>query len=198
MFTTQTRTIGIFAAMAVLMAATRFNHFGSAVSVPDASCAVFFLGGLYLARSAGAAIAVFAALLLEAGLIDYYATSVQGISDWCLSPAYWFLIPTYGSLWLAGRWAGLRNTDKDRTPDSARLAVLGATAWAACSFAFVLSNVTFYFYSGYFAGMGAAEYATRVAQYYIPYVLAALLYISCAVAVRMAAAIVGRHRAHTH
>ena len=48
--------------------------------------------------------AAFSALIIEAGLIDYYATSVQGISDWCMSPAYWFLIPTYGSLWLVGRW----------------------------------------------------------------------------------------------
>lgn len=42
----QTRSIAIFAALAALMAATRFNHFGSAASLPDASYAVFFLGWL--------------------------------------------------------------------------------------------------------------------------------------------------------
>ena len=46
----QTRSIAIFISLAALMAATRFNHFGSAVSLPDASYAVFFLCGLYLAR----------------------------------------------------------------------------------------------------------------------------------------------------
>ena len=55
----QTRLIAIFAALAALMAATRFNHFGSAVSLPDASYAVFFLGGLYLAGFTRASAAAF-------------------------------------------------------------------------------------------------------------------------------------------
>jgi len=110
-----TKTIAIFAALAALMAATRFNHFGSAVSLPDASYAVFFLGGLYLTRSASMSVAAFIALILEAGWIDYYATSVQGVADWCMSPAYWFLIPTYASLWLVGRWVASRNAVKGHT-----------------------------------------------------------------------------------
>lgn len=192
----QTRTIAIFAALAALMAATRFNHFGSAVSLPDASYAVFFLGGLYLARSARLSIAVFIALLLEAGWIDYYATSVQGISDWCMSPAYWFLIPTYGSLWLAGRWSASR--DAGHSMDGKGLAGLGAAAWAASSFAFVFSNATFYLFSGRFAEMDAAEYTSRVAQYYVSYVSVALLYIACAVAMHMVVDIVNKQGAHTH
>jgi hypothetical protein len=38
-------------ALAALRAATRFHHFGSAMYLPDASLAVFFLGGLYLRRA---------------------------------------------------------------------------------------------------------------------------------------------------
>lgn len=34
--------------LAALMALTRYGHFGSAVSLPDASLAVFFLAGFYL------------------------------------------------------------------------------------------------------------------------------------------------------
>lgn len=192
----QTRAIVIFVALATLMAATRFNHFGSAVSLPDASYAVFFLGGLYLARSARLSTAAFVALILEAGWIDYYATSVQGISDWCMSPAYWFLIPTYGSLWLAGRWIASRNAG--HSLDGNGLAGLGAAAWAASSFAFVFSNATFYLFSGRFAEMNAAEYTVRVAQYYVSYVSVALLYIAGAVAVHMAVEIFSRQRAHTH
>ena len=198
MNTTQTRTMAIFAALAALMAATRFNHFGSAIALPDASCAVFFLGGLYFARSGRVAMALFAALILEAGLIDCYATSVQGVSDWCISPAYWFLIPTYGSLWLAGRWAALRDAARQHIPEGKALAILAVTAWAACSFAFVFSNATFYLFSGYFADIDAAGYAARVAQYYVPYVSVALLYISCAVALHIAAAAIIRQKATTH
>lgn len=188
----QTKSIVVFAALTALMATTRFNHFGSAVALPDASIAVFFLGGLYLARSARASMVAFIALILEAWLIDYYATSVMGISDWCMTTAYWFLIPTYGSLWLSGRWFALRHTlyGKGRI-------VLAAVAWAACSFAFVFSNATFYLFSEHFSNMSATEYASRVAQYYGSYVAVAMLYIACAVALHMAIDSIAQQRAHT-
>lgn len=189
----QTRSIAISAALAALMAATRFNHFGSAVSLPDASLAVFFLGGLYLARSARVSMVAFIALILEAGLIDYYATSVQGTSDWCMTPAYWFLIPTYGSLWFVGRWFALRHTMEGKG-----LITLALAAWAASSFAFVFSNATFYLFSEHFATMSVVEYTSRVARYYVSYVSVGLLYIACAVAMHMAADIIGKQRAHSH
>lgn len=188
----QTRTIAIFAALAALMAATRFNHFGSAVSLPDASYAVFFLGGLYLARPLRISVAAFAAFLLEAGLIDYYATSIQGISDWCMTPAYWFLIPTYGSLWLVGRWFALRYSMEGRG-----LIGLAMVAWAACSFAFMFSNAAFYLFSERFASMSATEYASRVVQYYGSYVSVALLFIACAIALHITLEIIARQRAHS-
>jgi hypothetical protein len=191
----QTKTIAIFAALAALMAATRFNHFGSVVSLPDASYAVFFLGGLYLARSARVSMAAFIALILEAGLIDYYATSVQGISDWCMTPAYWFLIPTYGSLWMVGYWFALRHTAKGHNMESKALIVLAFAGWAASSFAFVFSNATFYLFSERYAEMSAAEYTSRVAQYYVSYVSVALLYIACAIAMHMVVVIVKKQMA---
>jgi hypothetical protein len=189
----QTRTIAIFAALAALMAATRFNHFGSAVSLPDASLAVFFLGGIYLARSARLSMAAFIALILEAGLIDYYATSIQGISDWCMTPAYWFLIPTYGSLWLVGRWFAFRHTMESKS-----LLGLALAVWVANSFAFIFSNATFYLFSERYEEMSAVEYTSRVAQYYVSYVSVALLYIACAVAMHMAIDIISKQRAHSH
>jgi hypothetical protein len=188
----QTRSIAIFISLAALMAATRFNHFGSAVSLPDASYAVFFLCGLYLARFTRASAVAFIVLLLEAGLIDYYATSIQGTSDWCMTPAYWFLIPTYGSLWFVGRWFALRHTMEGKG-----LVGLALAAWAASSFAFVFSNATFYLFSERYADMSAVEYASRVAQYYVSYVSVALLYIACAVAIHMAVDILGKQRAHS-
>ena len=189
---TQTKSIMILAELAVLMADTRFDHFGSAVSLPDASYAVFFLGGLHMARSVRTSVAAFAVLILEAGLIDYYATSIQGISDWCMTPAYWFLIPTYGSLWFVGRWFALRYNMAGR-----RLIGLALVAWAACSFAFMFSNATFYLFSERFVAMSATEYASRVAQYYGSYVSVALLYIACAVALHIALDIIAKQRAHS-
>jgi hypothetical protein len=185
----QTRTVAVFAALAALMAVTRFDHFGSAVSLPDASYAIFFLGGLYVARSASSSIAAFFALIIEAGLIDYYATSIQGISDWCMTPAYWFLVPTYGSLWFVGRWFALRHTMEGRG-----LIGLAVAAWAASSFAFIFSNATFYVFSEHFASMSVTEFVSRVAQYYGSYVSVALLYIACAVALHMTFGILVKQR----
>ena len=187
-----TRIVAIIAAFAVLMAATRFSHFGSAVSLPDASLAIFFLGGLYLSRYAKLSAYVFAALILEAGVIDYYATSVQGVSDWCLTPAYWFLIPTYGGVWLIGRWFASRFTLQGKG-----LLMLVAAAWAANSFAFVSSNAAFYLLSGHFADMRVADYAGSVAQYYVSYVSVAMLYIACAAAMGMLFGMLNRQAMHS-
>ena len=53
-------------ALAVLMAATRSHHFATALHLPDASWAVFFLAGVYLWR-----VSMLPALMAEAALIDY-------------------------------------------------------------------------------------------------------------------------------
>src|SRR3972149_10428042 len=68
-------TMGL--ALALLMAATRFHHFGSATHLPDASLAVFLLGGFYLSRAGW-----FAGYLTGAALIDYLAMAYGGVSGW--------------------------------------------------------------------------------------------------------------------
>lgn len=188
----QDRKWEIVAGLMLTMAATRFHHFGSAISLPDASYAVFFLGGLYLARFARVSKVVFFALLLEAGMVDYYATAVQGISDFCITPAYGFLFAAYGSLWFAGRWFALRHNMEGKG-----LVGLALTAGIAASFAFLLSSGSFYLLSGHFNDMTAAEYASRVAQYFGGYVSVTLLYVACAVAVQMAFNIIRNKSAYS-
>jgi hypothetical protein len=87
-------------ALAMLMALTRSDHFGSAVTLPDASLAVFYLAGIFTGG-----IASFAVLLAEAALLDYVAITHWQVSDYCISPAYIFLIPTYAVMMFAGRWS---------------------------------------------------------------------------------------------
>jgi len=167
--------IGLILAMAV----TRFNHFGSASSLPDASWAVFFLGGLYLARYPRTALALFTTLVLLAGLIDFYVTTMQGVSDWCITPAYWFLIPTYGSLWFVGRWFALNHSIDNK---GWRWLIL--SAWLANSFAFFLSNASFYLVSGRINEMAATEYVSRVSEYYVSYVSMSMLYIAVIIGIQ--------------
>jgi hypothetical protein len=155
--------------LAVTMLATRFFHFGSEVNPPDASLAVFFLTGFYLRP-----LLFFPLFLVEAGLIDY-ATISGGVSDWCVSPAYLFLIPTYASLWLSGRWYAHRHTTAWRT-----MMPLTAALCAGTSVAFLISNSSFYLLSGYFDAMSPGEYVRQVAHYYPSYVAITVFYVALA------------------
>jgi hypothetical protein len=185
----QNKSIWVIAALMSLMVATRFNHFGSAAMLPDASYAVFFLGGLYLGRMR-AALAVLALLLIEAALVDYYVINFRDVSAWCVTSAYGFLVFAYASLWFIGRWYAPRY---DLTGKS--LLGLMAAAVVATSSAFVIANVSFYLLAGYFDKMSVMEYASRVAQYYGSYVAVAVVYIGCAVITQMAYAILkGKRR----
>ena len=159
-------------ALAVLMAATRFYHFGSATLLPDASVAVFLLGGFYLARARW-----FALFFVEAALIDHIAVSWGGVNGWCITPAYAFLVPAYGAAWLAGAWTARGLEASARGIVRAALAFLaGLAGW------FVISNAGFFLFGGYFDEMSAAEYASRVATYFGGYLAAAGAYVLLAAA----------------
>lgn len=154
-------------ALMALMAATRFHHFGTPFSLPDASLAIFFLAGLFLGGRY-----LFALLLLEAGLIDYLAITKLGVSDYCVSIAYGFLVPAYASMWLGGKWC--RRFVKQ---SPAALAQQVAVLTVATSTAFLFSNGSFYWLSGRYPNSNWAQYIERFAQYYPPYMSKTLLYV---------------------
>jgi hypothetical protein len=181
----QTRNIVIFATLAALMAVTRDHHFGSALHLPDASLAIFLLAGFYLPRWA------LPVLLLEAGLVDYLAINYGGVSDWCFSPAYWFLIPAYFVPWFGGRFYAAHHSHSWRG-----LSLFAATALLATSAAFVISSGSFYLFSGRFAEMGALQYAAGVAGYYGQYLTGTSLYLSVAVCAQIIATNLSRRSAH--
>jgi hypothetical protein len=156
-----------------LMALTRFHHFGSAFSVPDASLAVFFLAGMGFKR-----VWFFALLALEAGFIDYVAITQLNVSDFCISPAYVCLIPTYLAMWLAGRYCiafnALHFADSVKT---------FALALLATSVAYLVSNGSFYVLSGKFGQLSWGQYFNQFSHYYPAYISATLLYIFIGLAI---------------
>lgn len=153
-------------ALAMLMALTRSDHYGSAITLPDASLAVFYLAGIF---SCG--IASLAVLLAEAALLDYIAITHWQVSDYCISPAYVFLIPTYAVMFIAGRWSA-----KYAALDVHDLSRLIAYLLAAVTMAFLISNGSFYLLSGKFPELSVVQYAERVAQYYPAYISATFVY----------------------
>lgn len=184
MNTMPSKTTIIFIALIALMAATRMDHFGTALHLPDASLAVFLLAGFYLPRWA------FPVLLIEAGLVDYVAINFGGVDGWCFSPAYWFLIPTYFVLWFAGRFYAARHQFTLRS-----LGEFLGIALAATAMAFVISNASFYLMADYFARMSAAQYSSQVAQYFLPYLQSSLLYLTLAVLLHVLTIQISRHAA---
>ncbi len=166
------RSVWIGLTLAALMAATRMHHFGSALHLPDASLAVFMLAGFFIASPL-----FFAGLLLEAGVLDYVAIAHLGVNDYCVTPAYGFLIPTYAAMWFAGRYYA-----RIHQPSWLSLGKFSGIAVAATSIAFVISNGAFYLFSGRQPGASLAEYGAQMAQYFPLYLTGCLLYLACAAA----------------
>lgn len=150
--------------LALAMIATRMSHFGAADLLPDASLAVFLLGGALLGGWH-----YFALLFAVAFGTDVLSAQTAEEIGWCLTPAYWGLLPTYAVLWLAGSWLGRQDG-----PSFVRDA---GTSVAAIALAFVISNATWFAFSNTLGGMSPIDYALAVAKYFPPYLGSAMLYL---------------------
>lgn len=170
-------SLGLAAALAALMAITRGSHFGSTALLPDASWAVFFLLGFYFRQRA--LLPLF--LALAAG-VDCLAVGQGGVDNYCLTPAYVFLLPAYASLWLAGRSFGARHRLELRT-----LPRFAVTAFAATFVCELVSSGSFYFLGGRFADASLHEFGSRLVQYFPLDLAGCALYLGCAAALHLLA-----------
>lgn len=167
----QKKSLALGALLMLLMAATRMHHFGTSLHLPDASLAIFLLAGFFIASPV-----FFGALCIEAVVIDYLAITQFGVSDFCVTPAYWGLLPTYLVLWAAGRFYA-----RIQHPTLRSLGTFAAISFAALSLAFLISNGSFYAFSGRFPDLNMTDYAARITQYYVPYLTSAVVYLIPAV-----------------
>ncbi len=161
--------------LAVLLIITRGHHFVSLHNLPGASWAVFFLAGVYL--RAVWPLPVFLALIWW---LDYMAYAWGGASEFCLTPAYAFLLPAYASLWLAGRWYAGRHHYAWRSTIPLSLSILSGLI--LCE---LFSSGGFYFFSGHFADATWFEFAGRTLFYLPMYAESFLFYVGFAIAIHM-------------
>jgi len=167
----------ILALLVLVMALTRVNHFAP---LPDASWAVFFVAGFYLRRSLPWA---FALLMAEAVFVDYIVITGQGMSFWdhyCVSAAYWFLVPAYLAMWYGGavlsaHYQGL----------SARTLVLACVGFfAALIVCYLVSNGSFYWLSASVpAPRSMGGWMKNLGDWFLPYLRSQGAYFGVAVAV---------------
>lgn len=178
--------LAIGSALALLILATHGHHFASAINLPPATWAVFFLAGFYF-RS----MRVFAALVAEVVALDFIATSVGGVSNYCMTPAYGFMLPAYGALWLAGRWfAGRYALSASAFPALAASALGGAVA------AEVISSGSFYFLSGRFAEASLFGFGMDLIKYFPQSLSAFAFWMGTALVVHVSLALIQSGKQH--
>lgn len=174
----------ILALLTLLLVASRLNlpasltHFGP---VPDASWAVFFIGGFYLRTWTRWA---FPLLMAAAVLVDYIVISGQGINFWthyCVSPAYWFLLPAYFSLWAGG----LLVQRFYKGNDGKSLAVLVASLVGAVAVCHLLSQGSFYWISDMVTAPTFAGWWKNYSDWFPSYLRVAAIYVGLAVIVHV-------------
>jgi hypothetical protein len=174
MVKTLTQRIVILLALAAVMAVTRIHLSLLHHNVLDASWAIFFLAGFWL-RGAGRW--AFPLLMAEAVLVDYLVISGQGIDFWshyCVSAAYWFLIPSYFSLWLGGSWLAKHQAGL-RLPTLGMAAVALLASWAAC---YLVSNGSFYWLSNSVPSPRSfGNWFTNLGDWYLPFLETTALYV---------------------
>lgn len=180
----------VFALLVLLLVSTRLNlptsvtHFGP---VPDASWAAFFLGGFYLRAWTRWAFPAFMALAV---LVDYVVISGQGMdffAHYCMSAAYWFLVPAYFALWSGGmltrRWY--------KEANGKALAVLAASLVGAVLVCHLLSQGSFYWLSDSVANPSVAGWTKNLADWFLPYLYTASIYVALAAVVHAAICLLG-------
>lgn len=158
--------LGVLLALVAMIASTRMSHFGSANLLPDASLAMFLLGGIMLGGVSG-----FIVLMLTTFGLDIYMAQTASEAAWCFSPAYAGLIPTYAVLWLTGM--ALAQQRRFAQP----LIALPASI-AAVGVAFLISNGFFFALSGVASSVSSSEFILAVVPYFPAYLTSAMLYLA--------------------
>ena len=168
----------ILSLLVLLMAGTRINHFAP---IPDASWAVFFIGGFYLRSWTRWA---FPLLMGLAVVVDWVVISNQGMSFWqhyCVSAAFWMLIPAYFAMWAGGML--LRRGYSSASWKS--LGLLAGTLIGSVALCHLIAQGSFYWISASVAEPSLAGWAKNYSDWLLPYMQSAAMYIGAAALVQV-------------
>jgi len=81
----------------LVMSITRGSHLLTSVSLPDASFALFLIGGMLLTKPKW-----FISLFILSVVIDLATLSINSSHQIPINFGYWGLLPSYGIMWLFG------------------------------------------------------------------------------------------------
>ncbi|MCX7191771.1 MAG: hypothetical protein NTY58_05400 [Candidatus Methylopumilus sp.] len=151
--------------LSLVLILTRGSHITTFYSLPDASLALFLVGGIYLKN-----IRFFLALFLLGLVIDFGASAFDPKLGFCLTNGYWGLIPAYGVLWLSGYF--LHNKKSIQ-----KLSIFIPIVSIAIILAFIISTQTYYMFSGRFGNPSFFESVLHGWEYLPQYFLSSFAYI---------------------
>jgi hypothetical protein len=164
--------LALLAALLLLMIVTRMPMTGAAFHLQDASWAVFFLAGFYLKDQWRWAFPLFMA---SAVVVDYIAIQYLGISNYCVTVAYWFIVPAYASLWFGGSWLRAK-----WSLDGRGAALLAASLFVSASACFLISNGTFYWIGDRVTQRSWSGWLDNLSAWYEPFVGTTFVYVAVA------------------
>lgn len=128
----------IFACLGLAMLLTRGDHLLTPVSLPDASFALFLIGGMLIKKPRW-----FISLFIFCVLIDFVTLSINNYYHILINLGYLGLLPSYGLMWFFG--SRITNTKS----------ILKYLAFSIFStlIAFLISTQTYNLLSGTFPGI---------------------------------------------
>ena len=125
-----------------LMVLTRGSHLLTSISLPDASFALFLMGGMLLKKPKWF-ISIFAASVL----IDLITLSINPTDQIPINLGYLGLLPSYGIMWLIGLYVS-------KTKDILKFAIFSSLGTFV---SFMISTQTYYLLSNKFPGITIQE-----------------------------------------
>lgn len=177
--TANAQRVFVLSVLVLLMVATRINHFAP---VPDASWAVFFIGGFYLRSWTRWA---FPLLMLLAVAVDWVVISRLGINFWqhyCVSAAYWMLIPAYFVMWSGG----LLLRRYYRAGSWRSLGLFAASLVGSVALCHLIAQGSFYWISASVSEPTVAGWYKNYSDWLLPYLRTAAIYSVAAAMIQVA------------
>lgn len=151
--------------LSLVLILTRGSHITTFYSLPDASLALFLVGGIYLKN-----IRFFLALFFLGLVIDFGASAFDPKLGFCLTNGYWGLIPAYGVLWVSGYFLYHEKSIQ-------KLSIFIPIVSIAIILAFIISTQTYYMFSGRFGNPSFFESVLHGWEYLPQYFLSSFAYI---------------------
>ena len=139
---TSTKLAITFSLLLLVMSLTRGSHFLTPISLPDASFALFLIGGMLLKKPKW-----FSCLFVFSVIIDLVTLAMNNPYQIPINVGYLGLLPAYASMWFIGSY----NTN---TSSFFKFTIFGVIATLI---AFLISTQTYNLFSGRFPNINITQ-----------------------------------------